>query len=82
MADPIKPTAADSDLAGWFERRMGPEWKGRTANLVALHAQQAREQALEEAAKVADRTYISDAFRFELGKEVAANIRALKEQRP
>lgn len=79
MPDPIKPTAADAskpcrwpscitasaDTCGYF-------WTacGKTA---AIHAQQAREQALEEAAKVADRCPADEPREL-----VAAAIRTLR----
>lgn len=37
-----------------------------------------RNEALEEAAKVAERMYVKDAFRFEFGHDAAAAIRTLK----
>lgn len=95
MADPIKPTAADTDLAGWFERRMDAAWKGRTTQLIAQHAQQAREQALEEIEKACEeqiKVFSSEQYavnqplssfgeRFALGTIISI-IQARKEQPP
>lgn len=51
MPDPIKPTAADYDMADAISVFCGPGMDfDAVARLLVIHAQQAREQALEEAA--------------------------------
>lgn len=90
MADPIKPTGADEAMAARYNREF-PEL--RLAQAFALRAQQAREQALEEAAMLIE----TGAFRtdednppheiwthgFEAAREVFSTIvRAIKGKRP
>ena len=84
MPDPIKPTAADK--AAWYQfgykifvdEMTGPE-------VLALHAQQAREQALESLPDEIDLfRLLRRAGRKDIDKAraVDAAIRALKEQPP
>lgn len=88
MPDPIKPTAAeeaalDKAVLEWL---VGDE--GEALNIIALHAQQAREQALEEALGAQPSTAENpneDAYqrgRFDGIMEFAKAILALKEQPP
>lgn len=111
MSDPIKPTAADEAAAETlFRTILGDvgsyaEWgytsyreaaQRNIAQAFALHAHQAREQALEEAAKVAEcqfddrgnsrsghhsETDWTDGYR-DGTKAASTAIRALKEQPP
>ncbi len=96
MPDPIKPTAADYAAAenaasaanlvtndGYYEFDLE-----KLTESFALHAQQAREQVLEEAAKVAAAT-MTDARTGEIDTDLRSishilqtRIRALKEQPP
>lgn len=48
----------------------------------ASTADQVRNEALEEAAKIAEATYRKDPFRFEIGTEAAKAIRTLKRPTP
>lgn len=89
MPDTIKPTQADRDAAlkiivAWSAGRNGA--MREVESFLALHAQQAREQALEEAASIADRHIARAVPHYEFSKGyseakalIATAIRALKE---
>lgn len=103
MPDPIKPTAADWEARTALFREMadivrqigmGGAAERSVANAAdnafARHAQQAREQALEEAAKVAECLTVcmewweghERSVRHPSPTETATAIRALKEPKP
>lgn len=86
----IKITQADRDLAGWFTRRIagGGLYDEQAAKLIAKHRHEARAEALEGAAKVAE-DYEAEASDVEMidgflqgcataAKAVAFRIRALR----
>lgn len=76
MPDPIKPTQADIERAAQFLSESDGDFT-ELSELFALHAQHAREQALEEAA-----TYVEGDDPSPFHKYYAAAIRDLKEPKP